>query len=247
MYKTNVIWYKHTQRLNDEDNINEFLKKFKNTIIGFKDNQEVFFAYLIKYYKKYFYFEDEHGTVLQYHLDTELDVFIPTIQKGFYNSDVTTYLLSRYPERQWKHGITRDNLRCQPVILNKNKERTELEDTNGYLRLICKLLKLKHLKIYTHTKLTDEVFELCNTKEFHALNDKFAISLNHWSDRPDIYSLFYYQYHIGFITKDTYILLLPTLRQELLDEQLFWNTPKPRTIRIIEKLPNDWTQFIKDC
>lgn len=246
---TNTAWYKLTERLFEDDQIEEFQKKFQKTIVGFKKDNQTFFATFKEYGNHQYYFLDEHGILLSYAKDDPIEVFIPRLNKGFYNSDTSTYLCGRIPERQWKHGINLHNSYCYPLVRYTNKEQSYIESDTSYeaLKTICKLLKLRHFDIYRPYVLNEQVFAECHKRGSFGLTDKFAITLNPYTKNPNIYLLYYYQFPIGFITPTEYILCVQALYQELLDEKLFWNSGPIKPIRIITKVPNNWRTIVEKC
>lgn len=243
---TNTAWYKLTERLNESDVIDEFHKKFQKTIVGFKTKDQVFFAIFKEYKQEYFYFIDENNITLNFHKDNDIEVFVPRLNKGFYNSDIATYFCSRHPARQWKHGVNFHNTFCSPLLNYKNKEQEAMDsDTFSALRILCKLLKLRYFNIYVPNYLDESIFKECHRRGALGLTDKFAITLNPYTNNPDIYLLYYYQYPIGFITNDEYILCVQALYQEMIDEKLFWNTSRTKPIRVISKVPTNWRTIIE--
>lgn len=244
---TNTAWYKLTERLYENDQIEEFQKKFQKTIVGFKKDNQTFFATFKEYHHDHYHFLDEHGVILSYHKDDPIEIFVPRLHKGFYNSDSSTYFCGRIPERQWKHGINLTNSYCYPLVRYTTKEQSSIDGETSYesLKVICKLLKLRHLDIYRPNVLNEKIFDLCDKRGAFGLTDKFAITVNPYNNKPNIYLLYYYQFPIGFITPTEYILCVQALYQELLDEKLFWNSGAIKPIRIIAKVPNNWRILIE--
>lgn len=218
-------WYTLTELATQYQQQEEFIKKFKNTILGIKHNERTtpFFALFLTYKPKIgFKFKDQYNNNIILKEETAAQVFIPILNKGYYQGkNNNLYYITKTAQRQWLRGIHEHNtalVHIQQIYDYKN------HDNCSYTEAIFNILSWQEHNKDINIKITPEfISDLYNT-HFKCINRDFIICLSLY--QPTGFDLFFHHHFVGHLEQEDNKLTLqitnPHFKQEIIDSLDSW-------------------------
>lgn len=181
-------------------NMEEFDKRYKGTYVWVEreDKEGDYFKYTNNAYSPSgikLIFENSKGKVItSEYTKTNISVRLP--ETGYFNPTNIScaYLFTRKPARQFKRGISSDNIRMYSPLRNKVAIQKIPTSIGG------EYLKDALLKNFMSL---DNALRCLNNRVSVALNSMFAISLSWLDDRP---FLWFYDNIVGLINVEKQII-----------------------------------------
>jgi hypothetical protein len=205
-------WQNLTNMLQNDEVIEEMIKKYRNSVLGIKKpNDSVFYAQYNHYKGGFFNFTMSNGDQIQIHSDTDMELFIPNPEKGLYNTRVGAVFFCRNPLRQWKRGLTRENVNMMEV----NHSVMGRPYTNIFDHIWDEVLNWGD-----NTLSVPEALLLASENGSAAINKTYGVVAHPRYD--DGFILMHNQFIIGEIDEKTILIRNPIFKQEILDTQTNW-------------------------
>ena len=207
------IWQKLTDFDSPDTNElgTEVMKKYGNTYIFMKKNENYIPVYVKDYANGSFFLEDANHVTLKLNKDTEVELFNFKPPKGIFNSKERCIFIYRNPARQFRRGICKDNtIIADPVLFTMRKQASNVSLSFNILQSVI------DENFYSFTLLHEKLKQ----KEIAsgALNRNFMISLSITKD-PKILHVWYHTTLIGYIKNNKLYCKNSYFNQELYDNR----------------------------
>ena len=203
------IWNELTDSFNREMAIDEMKKKYENThlVLIKPDGSEILVTYK-GYSDGLHYFKDELGVNIKVRHETDYRIVCVFPERRLFNTDKAALEFIRLPNRQYRRGICKDNVRIYSPV-------RALWSSEGSTWSLSTL----HDALYPkYPSCAEEVIKQLESKQklSVALNDKFMISLS-FTTKKDHFYLWYCNKCIGYFHKDMFKIEHKLFTQEVLD------------------------------
>lgn len=217
------IWQKLIELEDKESVIQDFNKKYKNTILKLEvkdtnpEKTNILYLEYKKYQENYLNFINEIGLHFNFSFDENfiINIEVPEIEKGWFEYKNYPFICIKTSTRQWLRGVSEATYKTQSFY---------------DICLINPLLTSPKQALYAALKSTNLTesqinYQKIRTNGYQIINKKWLITKNHYNQLKH-FSLFYYQYFIGFLNENYDINLVnPIFKQELLDS-ILWKQNK---------------------
>lgn len=203
------IWNELTDSFNREMAIDEMKKKYENThlILIKPDGSEILVTYK-GFTDDLHYFKDELNVYIKVRHETNYRIVCIFPERRLFNTDKAALEFIRLPNRQYRRGICKDNVRIYSPV-------RELWSSEGSSLNLSTLRDALYPK---YPSCAEEAIQKLETKQVIsiALNDKFMISLSFTTKKEHFY-LWYCNKCIGYFHKDMFKIEHKLFTQEVLD------------------------------
>jgi hypothetical protein len=203
------IWNELTDSFNKDMAIDEMRKKYENThlVLIKPDGSENLVTYK-GYSEGFHWFRDELDVHLKLRHETECKIVCVFPERRLFNSGKLAYEFVRLPNRQYRRGICKDNVRIySPVRMIWN------DGGNSW-----NLPVLRDALYPQYPHCAEEAIKQLDEHQVIsiALSDKFMLSLS-FTTKKDCYYLWYCNKCIGSFQKGVFQVEHKLFTQEVLD------------------------------
>jgi len=203
------IWNELTDSFNREMAIDEMKKKYENThlVLIKPDGSEILVTYK-GFADNLHYFKDELNVDIKVRHETDYRIVCVFPERRLFNTDKIALEFVRLPNRQYRRGICKDNVRIYSPI----RALWSSESSPWNLSTLRDALYPKY------PSCAEEAIQKLEAKQVIsiALNDKFMISLSFTTKKEHFY-LWYCNKCIGYFHKDMFKIEHKLFTQEVLD------------------------------
>jgi len=205
-------WQKLTDMIGFGDIVDEMTKKYKGTILGVNQGTKCIYGRYNQYSpdEKVFRFRDKHNNNFHLVSDTDTEVFIPSPEKGLYNTmeNGAVYFM-RNPMRQWKRGLNDQNTLLYAV--NKHCTYGAINVFDSFWDYVVEPLPDLAIK---------DALKIASNDGSAAINRTYGVVAHPSKDSGFV--LLHHLYQIGEINDEKITVLNPIFRQEIMDTKNDW-------------------------
>ena len=222
----NNTWEKLTELPTRLEQRQEFQKKFKHSVVGIITKTSHFFGYFLKFCNETggYIFKDIHNNKIILREDTEASVYIPKIERGFYETECgAIFYVTKTGFRQWTRGIYQEN--TSALYIN-TRFYSSLGNPLSYSTGVINFLTYNQKTLNQEPlRICDSLLDQLSTKPYmKRLNRNYMIMYSTIHDNG--YDLLFHKHVVGHITRHSNTITLkitnPFFKQEILDSISTW-------------------------